>query len=353
MIAPFGFGNLLLLKKLERRGTPFGLQRTLTHPLSPFWRALSSLVSIHESSIQTYVIRETAADGEVYGVAQLYERHGRPEAEIIYIAPSLSSQPGMSGLWARLLTQVCKQAGQRGMQRLFAYTPWGGEEARVFKEAGFMVYAREDILRFDRLPETRHDTPPEGLRRLRVEDEGRLQELYSRITPRRVQWAEGQLSPPTWSAMNNRGLLWGEEAYVLEDARSIELSAILQIMPGNSGHWLQLTVVPRTCGFSDELLNFGLERIAEWPAKPIYTAVREYQAGVLPALQAVGFEPFARQAILVKHTTVLIRDPLMKFLPAIEKRVGSSAPTVNILNNETASESTSRAVAASIGAAHD
>ena len=349
MITPFGFGNLLLLKKLERRGTPFGLQRTLTHPLSPFWRAVSSLVSLHESSVQTYVVRETTDGRQLYGVAQVYHRQARPEAEIIYLAPSLSGQPGMSRLWGRLLTHVCKQAGARGIQRLFASAPWGEEETRIFKEVGFMVYAREDILRLDQPAAVQHDSSVEGLRRLRVEDEGRLQELYYQVTPRRVQWAEGQLSPPTWSVANNRGMLWGEEAYVLEDARGVELSAFLQIVPGNSGHWLELTVVPGTCGYADQLVSFGLERMADWPAKPIYAAVREYQAGVLPALQAVGFEPFARQGILVKHTTVPIKDPLVKFLPAIEKRVGPSTPTVTMLNNEPVSESAPRPVAASAG----
>jgi len=55
------------------------------------------------------------------GVVQLCECSGRPEGEIIYMAPSLSAHPEARHIWSQLLSQVCKQAGEQGLQRINSF----------------------------------------------------------------------------------------------------------------------------------------------------------------------------------------------------------------------------------------
>ena len=353
MIEPFGLSRLWLLKKLERRGTPFGLQEVLTRPISPFWRALSSYISAYEPNIHTYVIRGSIGEGQMSGAAQLCECSGRLEAEIIYMAPSLSVHSEARALWSQLLSQVCKQVGEQGLQRLFVSVPSGSEEMEVFHQAGFITYAREEILRLDEISNVRRKFPLDGLRRLHYGDKSRLLKLYVTVTPRRVQWAEGQNPPLSWLIVSNRGTLRGKEAYVCQNKERGAVSGLLHIIPGKTGHWLEIAWVPDSGADVDDLLDFGLERISNWTPRPIYTAVREYQGGVLPALYARGFESCARQAAMVKNTAVWVKDPFQNMLPVVQKRVGPSTPPVTLLNGEVISDGSSQPVAAFVGSPHD
>lgn len=334
MNEPFDFSRLWLLKKLEKRGTSFGLQEVLTRPMSPFWRAVSSYISVHESGVRTYFAQAYTDTGRLSGVIQVRECSLRPEAEIVYIAPSLSANSETRSLWSQLLAQVCRQAGEQGVQRVFVGSEWGSEETNLLQEEGFSAYAREQILRLAEPAAGQRRGPLSGLRRLEDGDEMRLMDLYLAVTPRRVQWAEGQSFPLSWSASVARGNLRGEEAYILEEEESKAISAFLRLSPGKAGHWLEVVVAPDSRAEVDVLIEFGLERMSGWPRRPVYAAVREYQGGVLPALLAKGFEPYAHQAVLVKHTAVWMKDPFQVRVSGVEKRVEPSTPTVTLANGE-------------------
>ena len=334
-------------------GTPFGLQRVLTRPISPFWRTLSSYISVYEPNIHTYVLQSNTGEGRMTGVAQLCECSGRPEGEIIYMAPSLSAHPEARHIWSQLLSQVCKQAGEQGLQRLFASVLWDGEEIEVLSQEGFVTYAHEEILRLDEISSMRWKLPLKGLRRLRYGDTCRLLKLYVTVTPRRVQWAEGQNPPLSWLIVSKRGILRGEEAYVFESKEEETVSGLLHVIPGKTGHWLEIVWVPDGGADVDDLINFGLERISNWTPRPVYTAVREYQGGVLPSLYARGFQPRARQAAMVKNTAIWVKDDVHNMLPIVQKQGESSAPPVTLLNGEVISDGSSQPVAAFVGSLHD
>jgi hypothetical protein len=295
----------------------------------------------------TWLVREKTKGGLLAGLLQMMDRPSRPESEIVYISPALSDRSEVQNLWNKLIMYACAQATERGTQRLLVDLPSGGDEVQVFRQVGFTIYAREEIFRLDAAPPCRRTPFPAGLRRPRGGDEMRLQELYTEVTPRLVQMAEGQ-SPFGWHIPSNHMHMWGAEMYLLESEGG-KLDAFLQIRPGTAGHWLDLTLSPRARGKADVLLDFGLDRVSGWASKPVYTAVREYQGGVLPALHEKGFQPFGRQAAMVKHTTALIKEPFPKLLTVIDKRVDPSAPTVTLLNGEAGSELMSMPVGAATG----
>ena len=351
MIEPFGFSRLWLLRKLGSKGTPLGLQRALTRPASPFWRELSSYLPVYESNIRTYVVQKDNNGSRMAGVAQICEHPARPEAEIVYLAPALSTHPDVRDLWTRLLGEVCKRAGEQGLLRVFAAVLWGSDEMDVFRQASFVDYAREDILRLDGFGPVRRTFPLSGVRRLQYGDESRLADLYEQVTPRHVQWAEGQSLPRSWAEASNQRGFRGEEAYVLENETNGTIAALLHISPGKTGHWLEIARGPDGDSNLDDLLDFALERIANWPTRPVYTAVRAYMGGILPALYARGFEPCAQQAAMMKNTAVWLKDPFQPIIPVVKKQVGPSTPTVTLLNGEVISESSSHPVAASVGTA--
>ena len=327
------------------------MQRALTRPASPFWRELSSHLPIYESNIRTYVVRRDKNGSRMTAVAQLCEHPSRPDAEVVYLAPALSAHTDARDLWTRLLSEVCKRAGEQGLLRIFAAVPRDSEELEVFRQAGFIDYAREDILRLDGFGPVRRTYPLNGVRRLQYGDESRLTDLYEQVTPRHVQWAEGQSLPRSWAEASSQRGFRGEEAYVLADETNGAVSALLHISPGKAGHWLEIARGPGDESEIDDLLDFGLERIANWPARPVYTAVREYMGGILPALYSRGFEPCAQQAAMMKNTAVWLKDPLQSLLPVVKKQIGPSTPTVTLLNGEVIAESSSHPVVASVGSA--
>jgi hypothetical protein len=62
------------------------------------------------------------------------------------------------------------------------------------------------------------------------------------------------------------------------------------------------------------------------PDRPIYCGVREYESGVRPALDALGFEPVASELLMARHTTAPARVTVDKLSPALEKGVETAAP---------------------------
>ena len=86
-----------------------------------------------------------------------------------------------------------RKSARRGGQRVFAQIPPGNGMEEVFRQAGFNAYAREDIFCLCDWPPVLAKT--NLLRRQRARDGWNLLRLYTELTPRPVQLAEGMLSP--------------------------------------------------------------------------------------------------------------------------------------------------------------
>ncbi len=330
MIQPFSFRHYFLIRRLQGKGMSLDLERSLTQPGSPLWAALTSWLPFYFptlTDIYTYVIDGLEQEQRVSGFAQVRERLGRPEADVVYLAPSLSNED-VQAIWHRLLTYLCAQAGERGTQRLFASVPEGGREVEVFHQAGFAVYTREDIFRLDIAlaePRTCAQFDETALRRCQSRDSWGLRKLYKSVTPHLVRQAEG-LVPRDWGLGLGNWLGWaGKEEYVLENDRG-EINGYLQINEGRIGHWLKLSLHPRAQERVDELLDYGLSFLTAHHPLPVYCNVREYEGGVKGSLEARGFQFFGRRAIMVKHSTVRVKEPALKLVPALEKRA-EATPT--------------------------
>ncbi len=58
--------------------------------------------------------------------------------------------------------------------------------------------------------------------------------------------------------------------------------------------------------------------MAEWPRRPIYCDVREYEGFVTDGLERSGFERVMARMLLVRHTTASIRIKATRSVPALE-----------------------------------
>jgi len=283
----------------------------------------------------------------VQGLAQMRQRRGRPEADVIYLAPSLrqpfdeaqdraqdtafSTADEASTIWYRLLNHLCARAGERGIQRLFAHLTEDGEEIETFQQLGFSPYTREDILCLNGLSESHRRLDRVVMRPQQAVDAWALQRLYANVAPRLVQQAES-LGERGWERSSaDWPLRTGSEGYVLED--NGEIVSYLLFSGGRIGHWMRILLHPQAYDRADEVIQHGLAFLSHYPPCPIYCSVREYEGGLRAPLQDWGFEPFGSQAILVKHTTVRIKEPTRKLVPALDKRAEAATPTMSRINN--------------------
>jgi len=327
--------HLFLVKRLAQRGTAFNLEESLTRAYDPLRAALSAYLTVGELGALTYVVSDNAAEGRMEGFVQMRERRARPEADVLFIAPALADDVD-PGVWHHLLVHMCQQAGGRGIERLFARLPQGGEEVHLFSQVGFSVYTREDVFRLGGRELAEVDLSAEAVVRFcRSEDAINLHQLYAAVAPRLVQQAENvnvrnRLCPPeVWPIGNDR------RGYVLE--RDGDLVGCLTVKLGRTGHWLYVLLHPQAYDHADDLLVHGLAVLRDAPSGPVYCTVREYQGGLRSVLEDVGFERYVSRSLMVKHTAVRVADPVRKLVSALEKRAEATTPTVSPADGHQAS----------------
>lgn len=331
MIKPFDVRYLLLVSKLQNQGVLLNLEEALTQTYKPLLAALAGCLSPQGIGVSTYVCDEVEENRRMAGFAQVRMRRDRSEADVVYLAPSLSVAGDAKTLWFRLLEQLCREAGEQGIQRIFARLPEDGPEVEAFQQVGFSIYTQEDIFRLGQIPPDLSHPERMTMRPQQPADNWGLQELYKTIAPRLVQQAEN-LTARKWEA--TPGLWLGQtrrEGYVLEDKG--EVIGYLRIRPGQTGHWLEMLLHPQAHERADELVVQSLALLAEYPPLPIYCCLRRYQGGLRSRLEAQGFQLLASQCVMVKHTTVWVKKPALRLVPALEKRAEVAAPMMKTQGN--------------------
>jgi len=288
--------------------------------------ALTDYLSLNEARSSTFVEDDRSTGPSVQGLVQTWDRADRLSCDVISIAPSLRESSAAPQVWYDLLEYVCLDKGERGMQRIFAKLSEDEAGIDIFRQVGFGTYARRHIFHLERLAA---DLPSSSkamlLRPLQKGDAWALQQLRNSLTPRPVQHAEGGIK----GERDLGGLLpWWKsrqiKEYVLEDEN--EIQAYLRIVVGEEGFWLRIMIRPEAPQQADRVLSEALLMISAYPPRPVYCSVREYEAGLQEALGELGFQPFASELLMVKHTTVRAAVPVSKLSPALDKQVETAAP---------------------------
>jgi hypothetical protein len=320
MFGPFGAGDSLRVYRLQRKGISLDLQRNLTQTSTPLWEAWLAFLSQQAMGQPTYVLYDLR-DGE--GFVQVRFRPHQAAADVAFLAPALREGPQAANTWARLLDGACVEAAGRGIQRIFANLPESGTEVDVFNQAGFTLYAGEDIYRLAQPPAIRQGEESIGLRSQRLEDWPAIQKLCVAITPQRVRQAEGGIVVTAGSEKNH-------ERYVLPGENGDDLVAVLSIYTGGQAHWLRLLVHPEARDVADGLIRWALGALAVQAPHPVYCNVRQYEGGVRAALEAAGFELYATRVLMVRHTLAWSKVSAPEVAPALKSGAEAVPPAYRI-----------------------
>jgi len=322
VFGPFSAGDSFRVYRLQRKGVSLDLQNYLTQMQTPLWEAWLAFVTQQSMGQPTYVLSDLH-DGE--GFIQVRYRPHQAAADVTFVAPSLEANGKAAVAWSRLLEGAGTDAAGRGIQRVFASLPESGAEVEVFYQAGFMLYARQDIYRLASAPDSSPDRLPPGIRPQRPEDWPAIQKLCVAITPQRVRQYEGGI-------VVTGGSERASQRYVLPGEQEDELIAAISLHPGSRAHWLRLMVHPEARDVTDGLVGWGLSILGKVSQQVVYCNVRQYEGGVRACLEEAGFEPYATQALTVKHTVAWSKAPAQDLAAALKS--AEAVPPAYRINGE-------------------
>jgi len=282
---------------LVRRLTPYVVsldsETSLTRGLHTIEGAVWSSVPLADLGTPTFVLRASGGDY----VAQFRHRAGDQHAHIIFIAPDLSDDFSETA-WMHLLDAMVVAAGKRGAFTLNAEISETSAGFVILRQTGFAVYARQEIWK--------RPLTPSGTGRLassitiRPETEGDafgIQTLYTSVVPRLVLQAD---APPE---VGHGGLVYEQDGRIL---------AYLSVQEGKCGVYIRSFIHPDAYDKAEAIIAAVLRRLPRGERLPVYFCVRRFQDWLRGSLEASGFEAWASQAVMVKHTSCRVEQPVFK-----------------------------------------
>jgi len=106
------------------------------------------------------------------------------------------------------------------------------------------------------------------------------------------------------------------------------MQGYLHLLVKPRGVWLRLLAYPESASCAIEMLDHAFAVLAGVSPRPVYCAVRDYEGGLQGLLEERGFGYMESHSLLVKHTTVRVREPRRTLVPSLEKRA-EAAPTAS------------------------
>lgn len=282
-------------------GSPFKLAGMLTRlrPTNEFFTAVAP-----------------ASDGTGTLIGQVSYRDGEKCARLTYLLPQ-DELP--SPVLPSLVEALAWQAGEWGAFHLLAEVEERSPAFEGLRAAGFSTYARQRVWRLDAplsaLPAPNHWRAAASV------DENAVRNLHTQVIPPLVQAAE------PFHLRLSHGLVFHQKG---------ELAAYVEVISGPAGIYLRPLIHPDVLE-TPELLASLIARLRPVPNRPVYVAVRSYEAWLEPLLEDLSASVGPRQALLVRHLANAAR--VMQSLPrlnVLEKRAEPGAPIAN--NIHTAGE---------------
>lgn len=217
-----------------------------------------------------------------------------------------AAQYDLEMVWMRLLEHIILEAGDKGIERIYAKLSKESPEIPMFGQMGFHAYTHESLFEMDY---TKPVQSPEALvlRPQRNRDLWQIQRLYEAVTPSPVQHAE-QLKSDSWEI--NKAYFPHSTKYhgwVLSGLQDDRASAYIRIINYRSKNLIQILNANHHRYSIDDLIRFALSQIKPGPDCQVYCSVREYQSEQEAAFEELGFKYFGKQSVLVKHIAHMVR----------------------------------------------
>ncbi len=304
----FHLRNLPLVHRLKSRGISLDSETYLARGLNTVGDAALSWLPLIDRGTPTVVARYE----EARAFGQFRHRPGDPHAHIVFIAPALTNNhsPALEGAWLYLLDALAQVAARRGAHAIHAEVAEDSAVFEALRQTGYAPYARQDIWRRAPAapPGPDHATTP---RWAGGRDMAAIRYLHACAVPRLARQADPSPSP--------EGLVFYREGRAY---------CYLAVSEGNRGLYLKPYLEPQARELAGAVLSAALAALPRSARMPVYCCVRQYQGWLGRALEELGFQPWARQTVMVKHTAARVEHPAFAPLPSLHGGIPiSGGPT--------------------------
>ena len=300
--------DLPMLRRLVERGALLDSELLYTREFDLSSTALLQSILLPQRSLYTLV-----AKGQSQPVIGQFRLRAHDHlAQLVLLAPL--EPENNDGAWLGLLDAVAYEAGRRGAHMLTAEVDELSPLFPLMRQAGFAVYARQEIWRWSgELSQGSAQAPMGELAEETDEDTLDIQLLYSSIVPRLVQ-------PIAVPSRESSGLVYRKDGRV---------QAYIAVSSGRSGVYLMPFIHPDVLGSeAAALLLAVVARVARAERTPVFVCVRRYQDWLGDSLRELGFEALTQQAVLVRHIAAGVRTAAFAPLAILADSVSGVTTTI-------------------------
>ncbi len=229
-------------------------------------------------------------------IGQMIYTPGERSAQISFLLPGDHlDQPSLPDL----IDSFALQAGSWGAGNILAEIEESSPALDPVRNSGFNVYGWQTIWLMPSATNGSHAGP---WRLATAPDEIHTRTLYQQLIPLLVQAAE------PFSTRRSPRLVYAPEDEIL---------AYAEMYSGPQGIYIQPIIHPAVRDVEPLLVGL-VNQVPSLAGRPVYLAVRSYQAWLEPTLHHLNSQPAPRQALLVKHLAIPQRVPLLARKPARE-----------------------------------
>jgi len=369
LIRNLHFSDFLKLGQMHQAEVGLNLPNAIMSPPSPLTAALLQQLPVQHQSSSVYIYEEGRKPS---AFLQARTRHRREEWEVISLgtigavfsslespqiedekldnetpetiteeaAEEKQEQPlDLNNAWLQLIEHTISEAGEKGVQRIYARLSTESAELGLFTSSGFHAYTHESLYMLDyrtkaKKPADLHLNPQ---RKRNLWD---IQRLYDAVTPNPVMHAE-QLRSDSWDISRNYFPGAGRETgWVLSEEQSERAGAYIRITSYRNKHLLRIMNVDLPRERLPELFLYALACLKAGEDTQVFCAVRDYETEQETVLEELGFKYFARQAVLVKHTAHLIKVSEKAVAHVRDRRIELPQTTVSVTKHSPALQNT-------------
>jgi hypothetical protein len=278
---------------------------------------VTTLVLLEGSVPHAFVQGRPGRDGLTWDV--LYLAYGQKDR--------VGSDAQRDAYWSALLDALTRRAGERRATRLFARVADNADAIIALRDAGYMTYGRETLYVAPYHKEARSAPAERNLRRQQRGDTWAIHQLYTMTTPKAMQFAEARTSGH-WDLPRHgtaQAGFWIGEAH--------EITAYARTFSGDHTHLIDVLFRPQEDDGLVAFIQAVLAALSAGEGDLVYVRAHAHQEDLGGVLVAQGFSALARQSLLVKYTTIPVREAVPAFVPVpiLRKATAGRVPSLSAL----------------------
>ena len=324
-IRPVHWTDVPAMRRLRGETARLDMPEGIIAGLRPIRTAVRGIIP-WLGNVWTFVL---VRDGDVHAFVQARPRRDSHTWDVVYLAygrkDRIGSAEARDAAWSALLDAATRTAGRRRATRLFARVADNADAMIALRDAGYITYGREMLYVAPYHKTARQEGDQPALHRQQGGETWAIHQLYTLTTPKAMQFAEARTSS-YWDLPrggSSRAAYWIGEAH--------EVTAYARTLSGELAHLIDVLFRPEAREQVPGFVRNVLATLSASEGDLIYVRTLGHQEDLGGMLDALGFSALIRQSLLVKYTTISVREAVPAFapVPSLRKVAAGRVPSLS------------------------